>query len=67
MQLLEAVAPLKRGLTATAEDKARIDKLASVLERRNPTKKPLASDLINGGFQGQGDQKRCEVVPAGWQ
>lgn len=67
MQLLEAVAPLKRGLTATAEDKARIDKLASVLERRNPTKKPLASDLINGGFQAQEDQKRCEVVPAGWQ
>lgn len=50
-ELLEAVAPLKRGLSATAEDKARIDKLASVLERRNPTKKPLASDLINGQWE----------------
>lgn len=49
LQLLEAVAPLKRGLAANAEDKARIDKLASALERRNPTKKPLASELINGG------------------
>ncbi|KAL4452247.1 hypothetical protein ABPG75_007909 [Micractinium tetrahymenae] len=50
-ELLEAVAPLKRGLTATADDKARIDKLASALERRNPTKKPLASDLINGQWE----------------
>ncbi|KAL4441229.1 hypothetical protein ABPG77_011466 [Micractinium sp. CCAP 211/92] len=50
-ELLEAVAPLKRGLTATEEDKARIDKLASALERRNPTKKPLASDLINGQWE----------------
>lgn len=42
-QLLEAIKPLKRGLTASEEDKQRIDRLARQVERRNPTKKPLAS------------------------
>lgn len=51
MQLLEAIKPLRRGLTATPDDQQRIDKLARQLERLNPTKKPLASDLINGQWE----------------
>lgn len=42
-QLLEAIKPLKRGLGASEEEQARVDRLARALERRNPTKKPLAS------------------------
>lgn len=51
MQLLDAIKPLRRGLTATPDDQQRIDKLARQLERLNPTKKPLASDLINGQWE----------------
>lgn len=52
LQLLEAIKPLKRGLAASEEDKARVERLAKDLERRNPTKKPLASDLVNGESNG---------------
>jgi hypothetical protein len=45
-----AIAPLKRGLAASEADAARVEALAAALERRNPTKKPLASDLLNGGW-----------------
>ncbi|KAI7840793.1 hypothetical protein COHA_005497 [Chlorella ohadii] len=50
-QLLEAIKPLKRGLNASEEDQQRIDRLARALERRNPTKKPLASDLLSGQWE----------------
>jgi hypothetical protein len=50
-ELLEAIAPLKRGLLADEEDEARIDALARALERLNPTPKPLASPLINGSWE----------------
>lgn len=56
-QLLEAIKPLKRGLAASEEDQARVEKLAAALEQKNPTKKPLASDLINGG---QGRERVCQ-------
>lgn len=50
LQLLEAIKPLKRGLAANEEDKARVEALAKALERRNPTKKPLASGALRGGW-----------------
>lgn len=50
-QLLEAIAPLKRGLLATPEQKQRVEALASALERANPTPKPLASPLLNGRWR----------------
>lgn len=50
-ELLDAIKPLKRGVAASDEDKARIEKLASALERKNPTKKPLASDLLSGQWE----------------
>lgn len=50
-ELLEAIKPLKRGLAASEDDKQRIDRLARQLERRNPTKKPLASDLLSGQWE----------------
>ncbi len=52
-QLLEAIAPLKRGLAASEEDKARVEALARDLERRNPTKKPLSSGWRGGGSRRQ--------------
>lgn len=51
-QLLEAIKPLKRGLAASEDDKQRIDRLARQLERRNPTKKPLASGGCGCGGAG---------------
>ncbi|KAI3438114.1 hypothetical protein D9Q98_000555 [Chlorella vulgaris] len=50
-ELLEAIAPLKRGLVASEADRERIDKLASQLERLNPTKQPLASPNLNGQWE----------------
>eukprot|EP00475_Leptophrys_vorax_P033262 TRINITY_DN52050_c0_g1_i1.p1 TRINITY_DN52050_c0_g1~~TRINITY_DN52050_c0_g1_i1.p1 ORF type:complete len:264 (+),score=23.53 TRINITY_DN52050_c0_g1_i1:134-925(+) len=50
-ELLEAIAPLQRGLTATDEDKEAIDELAARLEAINPTRRPLASPLINGKWK----------------
>jgi PAP_fibrillin len=51
MQLLDAIALVDRGFTATAEDKKIIDKLASKLERANPNKNSLAADEINGKWK----------------
>ena len=50
-QLLEAIKPLKRGLAASADDKQEVERLARALERRNPTKRPLASELVNGQWE----------------
>jgi hypothetical protein len=49
--LLDAIAPLKRGLLADDDDAQRVDDLARQLERLNPTPKPLASPLINGRWE----------------
>lgn len=38
-ELLEAIAPVQRGLTATEEDAANIETLAQRLEKLNPTPK----------------------------
>jgi hypothetical protein len=62
VQLLEAIKPLKRGLAASEEDKARVERLAKDLERRNPTKKPLASDLVNGESTMPGHAWCCVVL-----
>lgn len=37
--LLDAIAPLERGLTATAEDAALVETLAKKLEKLNPNPK----------------------------
>lgn len=50
-ELLSYVEPLKRGLMATPEQQQRVEEMASALERLNPTKKPLASPLLNGRWQ----------------
>lgn len=51
-QLLERIAPLKRGLIATPEDVADVEALASELERLNPTRKPLARpDLLSAKWE----------------
>ncbi len=50
-QLLDAIRPLQRGLRATPEDKAAVERLAAQLERLNPTPKPLASPLLNGRWE----------------
>eukprot|EP00798_Chlamydomonas_sp_ICE-L_P002362 gene2362-8670_t len=49
--LLALIGPLKRGVTATEEDKAAVDKAASVLEKLNPNKKTLSSPLMNGSWE----------------
>jgi hypothetical protein len=51
MQLLEAIEPLQRGLTADEEDKDAIEQLAQQLEKVNPNPKSLASPLINGRWR----------------
>jgi hypothetical protein len=51
LQLLEAVEGKARGLKASEEDKARIEKLARALETSNPTKAPLKSSLLNGQWE----------------
>ncbi|CAN0553840.1 unnamed protein product, partial [Ectocarpus sp. 12 AP-2014] len=38
-ELLDAIAPLKRGLTASDEEKAVVEKLAQKLEKLNPNPK----------------------------
>ena len=50
-QLLDVIAPTKRGLTATPEQKQEIETLCQQLEKLNPTPKPLASPLLNGRWQ----------------
>jgi hypothetical protein len=50
-ELLDLIAPLKRGLTATEDDAAAVEAAASALEKLNPTRNPLASPLINGQWE----------------
>lgn len=51
-QLLERIAPLKRGLLATDEDRAEVEALAAELERLNPTKRPLAApELLSAKWE----------------
>ncbi|KAI8477172.1 MAG: hypothetical protein J3K34DRAFT_398508 [Monoraphidium minutum] len=50
-ELLDYLAPLKRGLLATPEQRAEVEARAAALERANPTPKPLASPLLNGRWR----------------
>ncbi|CAM9656531.1 unnamed protein product [Ectocarpus sp. 8 AP-2014] len=50
-ELLDAIAPLKRGLTASDEDKAVVEKLAQEVEKLNPNPKSLSSPLVNGRWE----------------
>ena len=50
-QLLAAIKPLNRGAGASAEVQQDVEALVVALEKRNPTKKPLASDLLNGKWE----------------
>ncbi|GFR40735.1 hypothetical protein Agub_g1345 [Astrephomene gubernaculifera] len=51
-QLLERLEGLNRGASATAEDKADVERLASQLERLNPTPQPLkAPELLSGKWR----------------
>ena len=51
LQLLAAIAGVNRGFSATQDDIAKIDTLASKLEKLNPNKKSLAADEINGKWE----------------
>ncbi|CAI5490822.1 unnamed protein product [Closterium sp. Naga37s-1] len=50
-ELLEAIAPVERGLTASDDDQEIIEELAAQLEAVNPTKQPLRSALLNGKWK----------------
>ncbi|KAK9866737.1 hypothetical protein WJX84_004414 [Apatococcus fuscideae] len=50
-ELLAAIEPLQRGVDASEDDKASIERLASAVERLNPTPKALSSPLINGRWE----------------
>lgn len=50
MQLLDALKGLGRGVSATEEDKKKVEKLASQLEKLNPTK-PLLGPELTGKWQ----------------
>jgi len=49
--LLGLIEGVERGVTATEEDAEAIDAAARDLERLNPNKKALASDLLNGEWE----------------
>ena len=51
MQLLEAIEPLQRGLTATDSQQSSVEKLIEQLEKVNPNRKSLSSPEINGKWQ----------------
>lgn len=51
LQLLELIAPLKRGLTATEEDQQAIEGVVQQLEKINPNLKPLESPYLNGRWR----------------
>jgi mRNA-degrading endonuclease YafQ of YafQ-DinJ toxin-antitoxin module len=51
LQLLGLIEPLKRGLIATEEDQEQIERVVQLLERMNPTPKPLESSLLNGRWR----------------
>jgi hypothetical protein len=48
--LLQLSSETKRGIAATPEQEARIKNLFEKLEKLNPTRKPLKSDLVNGDW-----------------
>lgn len=51
-ELLETIAPLNRGIRATAADRLAVDALAVRLEERNPTPNPLAAtDRLGGDWR----------------
>ncbi|KAG2442450.1 hypothetical protein HXX76_002536 [Chlamydomonas incerta] len=51
-ELLERIATLDRGASATEDDKADVERLASALEGLNPTARPLASpELLSGKWR----------------
>ncbi|KAL6765719.1 plastid fibrillin 3, partial [Haematococcus lacustris] len=50
-QLLEVIAPLKRGAAASAEDMAEVEQACRALEAVNPTRNPLSSPLVNGKWE----------------
>lgn len=51
-ELLETIAPLNRGIRATAADRLAIDALTVRLEERNPTPNPLAAtDRLGGNWR----------------
>ncbi|KAK9814035.1 hypothetical protein WJX73_009769 [Symbiochloris irregularis] len=50
-KLLDKAAALNRGVTASDNDKAEIEKLIQEVERTNPTREPLKSPLINGRWE----------------
>lgn len=50
-ELLEAVAPVNRGIASSASDRAAIQAAAATLEGRNPTPNPLqATDRLDGDW-----------------
>lgn len=51
-ELLEAVAPVNRGISSSPSDRAAIQAAAATLEGRNPTPNPLqATDRLNGDWR----------------
>lgn len=50
-QLLDAIAPLRRGLGADAEQRAEVDALCRGLERSNPSKASLSAPEVNGKWE----------------
>lgn len=51
MQLLAAIEPLERGVTATDEEQKNVEQLIRKLEQANPNSKSLSSPLINGKWK----------------
>ena len=51
VQLLAAIGPLQRGVTATDDDRKEVERLIQQLEKFNPNPKSLASPLINGKWR----------------
>eukprot|EP00803_Ostreobium_quekettii_P002312 evm.model.scf_2018.1 EVM.evm.TU.scf_2018.1 scf_2018:5583-9956(+) len=50
-ELLELIATVDRGSSATEKEQAMIDELCTKLEQANPTPKPLESPLLNGQWE----------------
>ncbi|KAI5066197.1 hypothetical protein GOP47_0018821 [Adiantum capillus-veneris] len=50
-ELLEAIAPLDRGVDASPDDQARVDMIAQGLEKLSPVEDTVTSPLINGKWE----------------
>ncbi|KAG1654652.1 hypothetical protein FOA52_010280 [Chlamydomonas sp. UWO 241] len=50
-ELLDLITPLKRGASASPDDKDAVEAAAAALEALNPTRSPLSSPLVNGGWE----------------